>query len=66
MAFNKDFHRQRVARIMEVYNSVKEQDIPDTFILRNIFPKHGIYISRRTFINYKGMKPSEYLPLKAV
>lgn len=60
MSFSKEFHKQRIARVMEVYNTVKETDIPDTYIIRCIFPKHGIFISRRTFINYKAMKPSEY------
>lgn len=66
MAYTKDQFRKRVAYIMEVYNSVKEPDIPDTHILRVIFPKHNIFITRRTFVGYKAMKPSEYREVKAV
>lgn len=45
---------------MGVYKSVKETDVPDTRILRSHFPKHGIFISYRQWMNIKGMKPSEY------
>lgn len=60
MAYTRNNHLKRVASIVDLYNRVKEPDIPDTYILRVIFPKHNIFICRRTWIGYKGMKPSEY------
>lgn len=60
MAYNRNNHLKKVASIIALYNRVKEPDKPDTYILRVVFPKHNIYISRRTWVSYKGMKPSEY------
>jgi len=60
MAYTRTNHLKKVASIIDLYNQVKEPDIPDTYILRVIFPKHNIFISRRTWVGYKGMKPSEY------
>jgi hypothetical protein len=45
---------------MTIYTAAKERDIPDTRILRSEFPKHGIFISYRQWMNLKGLKPSEY------
>ncbi|SUJ26431.1 Uncharacterised protein [Sphingobacterium spiritivorum] len=60
MAYNRNNHLKKVASIIDLYNQVKEPDIPDTYILRVVFPKYNIFISRRTWVGYKGMKPSEY------
>ena len=59
MAYNsKNKHRQYL-RIIEIYKAHKQEDIPDTFIVSKIFPKHNIFISYRTWNNIKGMKPSD-------
>jgi len=60
MAYHRNNYLKSVNYMMGVYQSVKESDVPDTRIIRNIFPKHGIYISYRQWMNIKGMKPSEY------
>lgn len=60
MAYNRSNKQKEINHIINVYQQVKQPDIPDTFILRNIFPKHNIFISLRTWVNYKGLKPSEY------
>lgn len=60
MAYHRRNYLRRVDYIMKVYNSVKERDVPDTYIIRVIFPKHGIFIGYAQWMNIKGMKPSEY------
>jgi hypothetical protein len=60
MAYNNKNHLKRVALILEVYNEVKESDIPDTRIVAKKFPERGINISYRTLMNYKNMKSSEF------
>ncbi|WP_017258413.1 hypothetical protein [Pedobacter arcticus] len=60
MAYHRGNHLKKVNFIMQVYASVKEEDVPDTRILRHVFPKHGIFISYRQWMNLKGLKPSEY------
>jgi len=60
MAYNRANKQKGINYIMSVYQKVKESDIPDTFIVAHIFPKHNIYISYRTFMGYKGLKPSQY------
>jgi hypothetical protein len=45
--------------IIDVYNTVKQEDIPDTHIVRVVFPKHHIFISYRQWTRIKGRKPSE-------
>lgn len=47
---------KHITHIVSIYNTVKEHDVPDTFILRNVFPKHGIFISYRKWMNIKNMK----------
>lgn len=46
--------------IVDIYNEHKQSDIPDTFIIRVIFPRHHIYISYRQWMRIKGHKPSEF------
>lgn len=60
MAYNRKNYNKRVRYIIEVYQQAKERDIPDTRILRFVFPSHGIHISYRQWMNIKAMKPSEY------
>lgn len=56
MPYNRDNYKKRVQRIREVYLQVKEEDVPDTRIVRSIFPKHGIFISYRQWMNMKHMR----------
>lgn len=60
MAYNRKNHLKRVAEVMQVYNMYKQPDIPDTRIIANKFPLHGIHISYNTFVNYKRMRASEF------
>jgi len=59
MAYNRNNYAKRVHYIREVYSKAKERDIPDTRILKHIFPSHGIHISYRQWMNIKGLKPSD-------
>jgi hypothetical protein len=60
MAYNRNNYLKHVASLIALYNSVKESDKPDTFIVKNIFPKHDIFISYSKWMKIKGLKPSEY------
>lgn len=60
MAYQRTNYIKNVARIIAIYNSLKELDKPDTRIVSNEFPKHGIFISYRRWMYIKAMKPSEY------
>lgn len=60
MAYNRKNYVLNVQRIVAIYNQLKELDKPDTRIVLHEFPKYGIYISYRQWMNIKGMKPSEY------
>lgn len=60
MAYQRTNHLRRIAHIIAVYNSIKEPDKPDTVIIDREFPKHGIYISYRRWMQIKSMKPSDY------
>ena len=53
MAYTGTNHQKTVEMIVRLYLSVKEYDIADSYIVRNLLPKHGIYISYRTWMNYK-------------
>jgi len=59
MAYTPRNKLKKFKYIIDVYNQVKQEDIPDTRIVANIFPKYGIFISRATWVKIKGMKPSE-------
>lgn len=59
MAYNSNNKKAERRRIIEVYNSIKQEDIPDTHIVRHKFKEFGIFISRRTWVSIKGMKPSD-------
>lgn len=60
MAYHRRNYLRKVEHIMQVYREAKERDVPDTRILRTVFPENKIYISYRQWMNIKGMKPSEY------
>lgn len=64
MAYNRKNYLRKVRFVVDIYNQHKEYDVPDTFILRNIFPKYGIYMSYRKWMYIKNMKESE-LPEKS-
>lgn len=59
VAYNRNNHKKRVAYIVSVYNDHKHHDVPDTYILRNVFPKFNIYLSYRQWMNYKNMPARE-------
>lgn len=54
MAYNRNNYIKRARHIIAIYNSVKFSDVPDTTIVRNVFPKHNIYITYRQWMNIKG------------
>lgn len=59
MAYNAGNKLKHFQHVVEVYNSIKQEDIPDTKIVRVEMPKRGIFISYRKWMYIKGMKPSE-------
>ena len=59
MAYNRKNKAKEFKRILQIYTEVKQEDITDTYIVRVVFPKHGIYISYRKWMSVKGLKPSE-------
>jgi hypothetical protein len=61
MAYISNNKKKEIKRVLDIYKSVKEYDKPDTFIVKNTFPKHGIFISYSTLMNYKNLKPSDLL-----
>lgn len=62
MAYNNRNRLLKIEHIIDVYNRVKNEDVPDTKIVRSIFPQHKIYISYRLWMQIKNMKPSERAP----
>lgn len=54
MAYNKKNYNKRAQFIIEVYNNAKYSDVPDTKIVRTVFPKFNIFISYRQWMNIKG------------
>ncbi|WP_220764706.1 hypothetical protein [Flavobacterium sp. UMI-01] len=55
MAYNKKNYNKRAQFIIDVYKNAKHDDVPDTKIIRTVFPKFNIYISYRQWMNIKGM-----------
>jgi hypothetical protein len=53
MSYNGVNKDKSNSHIMAVYQSVKHYDVPDTYIVRCIFPKHNIFISYNTWLNIK-------------
>ncbi len=62
MAYNRKNYLNEVERILLVYTKVKKEHIPDTYIVRVLFPQHGINISYRKWMDIKGFKPSDLQP----
>ena len=61
MAYNKTNYYKKLRHMIQVYNDAKTPDIPDTFIISKVFPKHNINISYRQWLNIKGMQvPKEH------
>jgi len=56
MAYVRDNYIKKAQFIREVYLSVKEEDIPDTRIVRHVFPKFNIFLNYRQWMNIKSMK----------
>ena len=54
MAYNRNNYYKKAQHIIDVYNANKHDDVPDTKIIRTIFPKHNIFISYRQWMNIKG------------
>jgi hypothetical protein len=54
MAYNKKNYNKRAQFIIEVYKNAKHSDVPDTKIVRTVFPKFNIYLSYRQWMNIKG------------
>ncbi|WP_298307228.1 hypothetical protein [Flavobacterium sp.] len=54
MAYNKKNYNKTARYIIEVYNAAKTPDIPDTKIVRTIFPQNNIHLSYRQWMNIKG------------
>lgn len=59
MAYNSNNKKAQYRYIIELYKSIKQEDIPDTQIIRHKFREKGIFISYRTWMNIKSKKPSE-------
>ncbi|MCT3661062.1 hypothetical protein [Elizabethkingia anophelis] len=55
MAYNNKNYIKKARYIIDIYNEYKHADVPDTRIVRNIFPKYNIYLSYRQWMNIKGM-----------
>lgn len=56
MAYNKHNYMRHVRHIVATYHRLKTEDIPDSHVVRVLFPKENIYISYRTWMNIKNMK----------
>lgn len=56
MPYVRDNYIKTALYIREVYLKVKEEDIPDTRIVRNVFPKYGIFLGYRQWMDIKGMR----------
>jgi len=59
MAYNRNNYVKQARHIVEIYNSLKERDKPDSQIVRVEFPKHNIFISYRTWMNIKNLTTSQ-------
>lgn len=53
MAYNRNNYKKFSEYVWCIYESVKERDVPDTYIVRHVFPKHHIYISYRKWMTIK-------------
>jgi hypothetical protein len=55
VAYNSNNKTKQKEYILNVYATVKHYDVPDTYIVRCIFPKHNIFISYRTWLGIKNI-----------
>lgn len=55
MAYNRRNYLRTARYIVSVYRLYKDEDVPDSKIVRVHFPKHNIHISYRQWMNIKGM-----------
>lgn len=55
MAYNRKNYINRAQYIISVYEAYKYEDVPDTNILRLYFPKHGIFLNYRQWMNIKAL-----------
>jgi hypothetical protein len=62
MAYNRTNYYKRARYIIEVYNTAKFSDVPDTWIVANVFPKHNINIGYRQWLNIKGLRIPKEAP----
>lgn len=53
--------RRQYRYILKVYREIKQEDIPDTYIVERVFPKYHIYISYRQWSRIKGTPPVRYV-----
>ncbi|WP_346236141.1 hypothetical protein ABDK00_016960 [Niabella insulamsoli] len=53
MAYTRQNYIKKLRYIVGVYNEHKHHDVPDTHIVRHIFPKHNIFLSYRAWMNIK-------------
>lgn len=53
MAYNRENYLKKAAYIVSVYTLYKDQGMFDSRIVRNHFPKHGIHIKYRQWMNIK-------------
>jgi len=59
MAYNPANRLRNIKEILAVYVNEKHSDLPDTRIVKQIFPKYGIHISYRTWMTIKAMKQKD-------
>jgi hypothetical protein len=55
MAYNRINYYKRAKYIIAIYNEAKHDDVPDTDIVRKVFPKNNIHLSYRQWMNIKGL-----------
>lgn len=58
MAYNKRNYIKFLNYVQGVYVANKNEDIPDTRIVKVIFPKHGIWLSYSQWMRIKNLKQS--------
>lgn len=56
MVYNRNNYLKQVKQIIDIYSRIKKSHVPDTYIVRVEFPKYGIFISYRKWMNIKGLK----------
>jgi hypothetical protein len=58
----RENHIKRIRYANEIYQQHKEIDVPDTKILRTVFPKYNIFISYRQWMRYKNIPMKNLRP----